>query len=74
MVKVEQRSSDSEAQSQSQQEKGDGIGKDEATTVETVYPTGMRLAFIVAALFLAVFLFALDMVRSMLPSCRETVD
>jgi hypothetical protein len=66
MAQVEQHSVDSESQSASQREKGDEIGTDDALAAEAVYPSGMRLAAIVAALFLAVFLFALDMVRNLL--------
>ncbi|KAM7220196.1 Major facilitator superfamily domain containing protein [Rhypophila decipiens] len=49
--------------SESQPEKGDGAGSpsSSASVTETVYPSGLVLAFIVTALFMAVFLFALDM-------------
>ena len=67
MVGEEEVSSDS----QSQQEKGDAPRNSDAladgVVGDTVYPSGFRLAIIVAALFMAVFLFALDMVRG--PLC-----
>lgn len=50
------------SESESQPEKVDGAGSP-SSEKEAVYPSGLVLAVIVAALFLAVFLFALDMVR-----------
>jgi hypothetical protein len=47
--------------------RSDGIAQEEALVSaadESQYPTGLRLAIIVIALFLAVFLYAIDMVRS----------
>lgn len=53
-------------------EKTDGTRSDEiiqeealvSTADESQYPTGLRLVIIVVALFLAVFLYAIDMVRT----------
>lgn len=47
--------------------RSDAIAQEEAlvsTTDENQYPTGLRLVIIVIALFMAVFLYAIDMVRS----------
>lgn len=61
----EELSSDNE---RTDETRSDGVAQDEAlmsTADENQYPTGLRLTIIVIALFLAVFLYAIDMVRGL---------
>lgn len=64
----EQRSSDSESQPEKRSADGH-VAPDPVT--ETEYPSGIVLAIIVTALFMAVFLFALDMVSPFPKSLRS---
>lgn len=60
----EELSSDNE---RTDETRSDAVAQEEAlvsTTDESQYPTGLRLVIIVVALFLAVFLYAIDMVRN----------
>lgn len=59
----EELSSDNE---KTDETRSDAIVQEEAlvsATDDSQYPTGLRLVIIVVALFLAVFLYAIDMVR-----------